>query len=206
MRTIRARGARAAISLTPRPSLALALAFCLALPIGAAAQSDTADEPTSGDDQAAVLVPELEGLAWHRSIDLSGPEIEATLDDDEVAEWATLLDGAGATFDALEYTYQSAFDPTDLPALGGLATVRVAGADTDVLRAVVVNDMVGQVVRLGHDAPESRDATVGGKDVTIVVLPDDLGLHDATVYAQGDVAWVVLMPEDLTALVVEQLP
>ena len=86
---------------TPMSSLALALGLCLLLPLGVAAQSGVTEE--------AVPLPELDGLAWYRSIDLSGEDMQATLSEEEVAEWAVMVDMTGATFDQLEYTYQTAF-------------------------------------------------------------------------------------------------
>ena len=183
-----------------RWSLAFALASCLVLPTAVVAQS----EPN--EDGAAVPIPSLDGLAWYRSIDQSGSEIEATGDESELAEWAVLLDDVGATFDDLEYTYQSAFDPVTLPDVGGMATVRVAGADTDALRDAVVADVITQVLKLGEEAPEPEEATIGEKPVIIVGLPAAFGHDAAIVYAHDDVAYVFLMDEDLAALALQQLP
>ncbi len=191
---------------TPWSSLTIALGLCLLLPLSAAAQSETDADSTPSPTGESASLPELEGLAWYRSIDLSGPEMQSALSEDEVAEWGVMLDGADATFDQLEYTYQAAFDPSTLPDLGGLATVRIAGADTEVLREVVVEDIVSQVIGRGNDAPEVLDATIGGKDVTIVRLPPEVGLEDAIVYASGDAAYIFLMAEDLAALGLAQLP
>lgn len=187
---------------TPWSSLTIAVAGALLIAAGAVAQSEPSEEPTL----VPVALPELDGLAWYPSIDLSGAEIQATLDDREVAEWSVLAERADATLDELEYTYQLAFDPAALPDLGAMATVRVAGADTDALRTAVVEDIINQMVGLGNDAPEPREDTIAGKDVTIVGLPDDLGLQDAIVYAAGDVAYVFLLAEELAEQALEQLP
>jgi hypothetical protein len=185
-------------------SLTVALGLSLLLPLSAVAQSESESAEAPVGERAPL--PELDGLAWHRSIDLSGPQIQSTLGEEEVAEWATLVDGAGAAFDELEYSYQAAFDPSALPDMGGLATVRLAGADPDVLREVVVDDIVAQVVALGNDAPEPRTATIGDKEVIVVTLPAEAGFEDAIVYVQGDLAYVFLMAEDLAALALQQLP
>lgn len=185
-------------------SLTVALGLSLLLPLSAVAQSESESAEAPVSERAPL--PELDGLAWHRSIDLSGPQIQSTLGEEEVAEWATLVDGAGAAFDELEYSYQAAFDPSALPDMGGLATVRLAGADPDVLREVVVDDIVAQVVALGNDAPEPRTATIGDKEVIVVTLPAEAGFEDAIVYVQGDLAYVFLMAEDLAALALQQLP
>lgn len=185
-------------------SLTVALGLSLLLPLSAVAQSESESAEAPVGERAPL--PELDGLAWHRSIDLSGPQIQSTLGEEEVAEWATLVDGAGAAFDELEYTYQAAFDPSALPDMGGLATVRLAGADTAVLREVVVDDIVAQVVALGNDAPEPRTATIGNKEVIVVTLPAEAGFEDAIVYVQDDLAYVFLMAEDLAALALQQLP
>jgi hypothetical protein len=185
-------------------SLTVALGLSLLLPLSAVAQSESESAEAPVGERAPL--PELDGLAWHRSIDLSGPQIQSTLGEEEVAEWATLVDGAGAAFDELEYSYQAAFDPSALPDMGGLATVRLAGADTAVLREVVVDDIVAQVVALGNDAPEPRTATIGDKEVIVVTLPAEAGFEDAIVYVQGDLAYVFLMAEDLAALALQQLP
>jgi len=189
-------------------SYTVALGLSLLLPLSAVAQSESESESESAEAPVSerAPLPELDGLAWHRSIDLSGPQIQSTLGEEEVAEWATLVDGAGAAFDELEYTYQAAFDPSALPDMGGLATVRLAGADTDVLREVVVDDIVAQVVALGNEAPEPRAATIGDKEVIVVTLPAEAHFEDAIVYVQGDLAYVFLMAEDLAALALQQLP
>jgi hypothetical protein len=183
---------------TPTSSLALALGLCLLLPLGAAAQSGATDE--------VVPLPELEGLAWYRSIDLSGEDMQATLSEEEIAEWSVMVDATGATFDQLEYTYQTAFDPTTLPGLGDLATIRITGADTDELRAAVVADITAQMVGLGEETPASVASSIADKDVVIVSLPESVTPEDAIVYAEGDVAYVLVMEEDLAALALAQLP
>lgn len=181
-------------------SLALALGLSLTLVGGAVtAQSD---EPTN----EAVPIPELEGLAWYRSDELSGPEMESTLPAEEVADWAILVDGAGASLEDLEYTYQSAYDPAALPNLGGIATVRVVGANTETLRAVVAEDIVNQVVKAGFEAPSIEPATISGKDVVIVAMPDEIGLEDAVIYASDDVAWALVLAPELASSALEQLP
>ncbi len=187
-------------------SLTVALGLSLLLPLSVVAQSEAAEESAEAPVSERAQLPELEGLAWHRSIELSGPQIQSTFGEEKVAEWATLLDGADAAFDELEYTYQAAFDPSSLPDMGGLATVRLAGADPDVLREVVVTDIVAQVVALGNDAPEPRAATIGDKEVIVVTLPAEAHFEDAIVYVQGDLAYVFLMAEDLAALALQQLP
>jgi hypothetical protein len=187
-------------------SLTVALGLSLLLPLSAVAQSEGAEKSAETPVSERAPLPELEGLAWYRSIDLSGPQIQSTLGENEVTEWGTLVDGAGVGFADLEYTYQAAFDPSALPDMGGLATVRLAGADTDVLLEVVVADIVAQVVSLGNDAPEPLETTIGDKDVTVVSLPAEAGFEDAIVYVQGDVAYVFLMAEDLAALALQQLP
>ncbi len=187
---------------TPWTSLAFAATLCLIVPLGATAQSEAADDATP----APVSVPQLEGLAWYRSVDVSGPQIEETRDTEEVAEWAKLVEGAGATFEELEYSYYKAFDPTVLPKIGELAVVRVAGAKTDALRAAVVQDIVDQMVSLGNDAPQPREAVIDGKATVIVDLPAELELDDAIVYASGDVAYVLMLDEELAAQALAQLP
>ncbi len=177
--------------------VAVAVGLCLLLSLSVMAQSEAVDEP---------ILPELDGLAWYRSVDLSGPEIQSTLSEDEVAAWATTLDAADASFDQLEYTFQTAFDPSTLPGIGGLATVRVTGADTDLLREAVVGDVVAQIVDTGGEAPEPVETTIGDKEVTVISLPDTFGFETATVYANEDVAWVMLLPLDLVTVALEQLP
>jgi hypothetical protein len=193
-----------------RASLAITVGVSLLLPFSAAAQSEDTDASPAQDvpiaGAAPVTLPELQGLAWHRSIDLTGPEMESELSPDEVADWGVLLDNADATFDQLEYTYQAVFDPSKLPDLGGLATVRIVGADEAVLREAVVQDIIDQVVGLGADAPTTNEATIGERQVTVVSLPESVGIADATVYASGDTAYVFLLPESLIADALAQLP
>jgi len=182
-----------------RWGLSIAIALMLALPLGAAAQDETADERT-------VELPELEGLAWYRSTDLSGAEIPDRLSEDEVAAWGVLADGAGASLDDLSYTFDLAFDPAALPRIGAIATVRVDGTDPTALQAAVVQDIVDQAVSLGAEPPEPQPATLGNKDVTVVVLPETMGFETATVYTAGDVAYVMLLPAALVAEALERLP
>lgn len=184
-------------------SLALAIASSLLLVAVTAAQGDP--ERTS-PEPSAVLVPELEGLVWYRTTDLGGSEIEATRDADEVAEWTKLAEGVDASLAELEYTYQVAFDPADLPDQPAIATVRVPDAETSALHAAVVQDIVNQVVNLGEEAPKPVADTIAGKQVTVVGLPEQLGLDDAIVFATGDMAYVFLMARDLAEQALGQLP
>ena len=123
-----------------------------------------------------------------------------------IAQWGTLVGDSGATFDDLEYSYHSAFDPSQLPELGGVAMVRIAGTDEDVLREAVVADVVAQVVRSGAEAPEPRETTNGEKDVVVLSLPPEIPFETATIYAHGDVAWVFLLSEEHVGPALEQLP
>lgn len=197
---------------TPWLSLGIALALSLLGPMAAVAQtadaspSPVAASPSPAVPSESIPIPQLGGLAWYRSIDESGPQIEASRPAAEVTEWSKLVDGAGATFGDLHYTYQQVFDPSNLPDIGSLATVRVAGAETDVLQQLVVADIGNQVIGLGDEAPSTREATVGGKDVTVVSLPAEMSAWDAIVYATGDIGYVFLMPQDLAALALAQLP
>jgi len=185
------------VSMTKRSmGLAMAIGLSLMLPLGASAQSDAED----------VTVPELDGLAWYRTDELTGTQMQETLPEDEVADWATLVESVGATFEDLEYTYQEAFDPAALPSLGGIATVQVAGADTKVLRTAVVADIVGAIVGAGLDEPTVEETTLAGKDVVRVEMPEGAGHEDAVVYASGDVAWALVIPSELAEAALEQLP
>jgi hypothetical protein len=194
-----------------RASLLIALGACLVLPAGAMAQAETSPPDAQGvtpaqDPTATELLPRFDGLAWYRSVDLTGEEIQSTLPEDQVAAWGATLDHAGATFDQLEYAYHSAFDPDTLPEVAGLATVRIVGVEEDVLRAAVVQDIVAQVVATGSPAPEPQETTMAGKDVTVVGLPAALGHKAAIVYAHGDIGYVLLMSADLATAALEQLP
>ncbi len=184
------------------PALALAAALSLSIMTTAAAQSNDADAGTARPPAA----PDLQGLAWYRSVDITGSEIETMRDSDEVAQWVKLVDGAGASLTDLEYTYYQAFDPAALPNLGEMATVRVAGAETDALRGAVVQDIVDQVVGWGSDAPVPDETVIGDKHVVVVSLPDELGLADAIVYTSGDSAWVLMLDGELAEQALAQLP
>jgi hypothetical protein len=185
---------------TRRMSLAIAMGLVLVLPAGMSAQTESTAEESGG------ALPTLEGLGWYRSLDLSGTEIQETLSADEVVEWAKLVDGAGATFEQLGYTFDAVVDPTQLPDLGGIATVRVDGADTATLRAAVVQDVLDQVGVLSVPAPEPVETTISGKDVVLLDLPDAMTGEDAMIYASGDTAWVILLPTDQAAAALQQLP
>jgi hypothetical protein len=181
--------------------LLAATTLTLMLPLGAAAQEEDED----GDAPPAVL-PALEGLAWYRSLDLSGSEMPDSLEETEVAAWSVLAEGAGATLDDLSYTLDLAFDPAALPRLGALATVRVEGSDPAERHAAVVQDIVDQAVALGADPPESQPTTLGDKDVTVLVLPEATGFETATVYTNADASYVLLLPSGLVSDALDQLP
>lgn len=182
-------------------SLLVVIALTLVVPLGATAQDDAdrAEEP-------AIVLPELEGLAWYRSTDLAGSEMQDALSEDEVAAWDVLAGGAGATLDDLSYTFDLAFDPAVLPRIGAIATVRVAGADTGELDAAVVQDIIDQAVALGAAAPEPQRTTLDGKDVTVLVLPEAMGFETATVYTNDAASYVMLLPAGLAADALQQLP
>jgi hypothetical protein len=181
--------------------LLVATVIALTVPLTAAAQDDS-----DGIDPPRIELPDLEGLAWYRSTDLAGSEMPASLGEDEVAAWQALSDGAGASLDDLAYTFDLAFDPATLPRIGAMATVQVAGADTDALHAAVVQDIIDQAVALGAEPPEAQATTLGDKAVTVLVLPDVMGYETATVYTNEDAAYVMLMPAGLVAEALDALP
>jgi hypothetical protein len=182
-----------------RWSLLISMALLLTLPLATTAQDATADED-------AVVLPELEGLAWYRSTDVSGAQMPDRLSEDEVTAWSVLADGAGGSLDDLSYTFDLAFDPAALPRIGAMATVRVDGADPAALQAAVVQDIVDQAVSLGAEPPDPKPTMLGDKAVTVVKLPEVMGFETATVYTIGDVAYVMLLPAALVAEALERLP
>ena len=183
-----------------RATVFLVAALALALPLGAQAQSE---EPSA---EPSVNVPQIEGLGWYTSIDVAGADVESTFSAEEVQQWAAMLDVAGATLDDLEYSYRQVVDPATLPQLGGLATVRIAGADEAAVLAAVLADISAQAVNLGAEPTSSEPTTVGGKDVTRVDLPPAMGPDDAYVYVRGDTAWVFVMQQALAELGLQEMP
>jgi hypothetical protein len=175
----------------------MVVAGVLLLTAAAVAQESSADDP---------VVPELTGLAWHQSVDQTGTEIEATAAADEVDAWRSMLDDAAGSFSDFDYAFYDAYDPATLPRLGSLATVRVAGAETDALRAAVIADIVAQAVALDAEPPTPEPTTLAGRDVAVMSLPEQMGFETAIVYANGDTAWVLLMPLEDAAQAIEQLP
>lgn len=181
-------------------STALAVALAFVLPLGASAQSD---ETVDGDTEAT---PQIEGLGWYTSVDVDGSEIGSAFSDVEIEQWAAMLDVADASIEDLGYTYQRVVDPASLPQLGGLATVRIDGASEDAVLAAVLADTSAQAVAIGAEPTTSEPITLGGKDVTRVDLPDELGPDDAYVYVRGDTAWVFIMQESLAELGLQEMP
>jgi hypothetical protein len=179
---------------------AVAAALTVVLPIAVAAQSD---EPA---DDATAASPMIEGLGWYTSIDVSGAEIESAFSEDEVEQWVAMLDVAGATVGDLEYTYRRIVDPATLPQLGGLATVRIEGASAEAVLAAVLADASAQAVAVGAEPTTSEPVTLGGKDVTRIDLPEELGPDDAYVYVSGETAWIFIMQESLAELGLQGLP
>lgn len=178
---------------------AVAAVLAVSLPLAVAAQ----DEPA---DDTAGAPPVIEGLAWYTSIDVAGAEVETAFTEDEVAQWTAMLDVAGATVDDLEYSYRRIVDPATLPQLGGLATVRIAGATEDEVLAAVLADTSAQAVALGAEPTTSEPLTLGGKDVVRIDLPEELGPDDAFVYVRGDTAWIFIMQESLAELGLQEMP
>lgn len=181
-------------------SAALAVALAVALPLAAAGQSGDAS------DDGAESVPAIEGLGWYNAIDVAGTDIDSVFDEDEVAQWVAMLEVAGATIDELEYSFQRIVDPATLPQLGGLATVRIEGASEEAVLAAVLADTSAQAVALGAEPTTSQPVTLGGKDVTRIELPAELGPDDAYVYVRGDTAWVFIMQESLAELALQGMP
>lgn len=178
---------------------AVAAVLTVILPLAVAAQSDEA----AGD---AAAPPVIEGLGWYTAIDASGAEVESVFNEDEVAQWLAMLDVADASIEDLEYSYHRVVDPSTLPQLGGVATVRIDGASEDAVLAAVLADISAQAVALGAEPTTADPLTLGGKDVVMVELPPELGPDDAYVYVLGDTAWVFIMQESLAELGLEAMP
>jgi hypothetical protein len=87
-----------------------------------------------------------------------------------------------------------------------MATVHVTGADPSALQEAVVQDILDQAISLGAEPPDPQPTTLGDKDVTVIVLPEAMGFETATVYTDGDIAYVMLLPAALVAEALEQLP
>jgi hypothetical protein len=186
--------------MTSRWTLAVgALAMTMALPLGVVAQSEA-------DDAAAPTLPALEGLDWYRTQALAGEEWSTELSADALRQWDTLTEAAGVSIDQVEYTYQQAFDPARLPVVGGVATVRIAGAPGDVVRDAVIADITAEVTASGDVEPEVSETVMADKEVLVVGLPAAMSDHDAVVYVNGDSAWVLLLEPELVEQALAQLP
>ncbi len=181
-------------------SVALAALLALALPFAANAQSD------GPADDGAQSPPPIEGLGWFTTIDVAGAEIESVFSEAEVDQWTAMLDVAGAAVGDLEYTYQKIVDPATLPQLGGLATIRIDGATEEGVLAAVLADISAQAVAAGAEPTTSESVTLGGKDVTKVDLPEELGPDDAYVYVRGNSASIFIMQESLAELALQEMP
>lgn len=98
-------------------------------------------------------------------------------------------------------SFASAFDPTSVLA-GGVNAFKVAGADGAALLAGIT---ALELSDLGSGAT-SEQATVGGRNVTVVSVGD--GVNDtAWIYGQGDVVFVVHAPDaTVAAAYLEALP
>lgn len=177
----------------------MAAVLAVSLPLAVASQDAADDEPTGAS-------PLIEGLGWYTTIDVTGAEIGSAFTEEEAEQWVAMLDVAGATLDDLEYTYQRIIDPETLPQLGGLATVRIAGATEDEVLAAVLADVSAQAVALGAEPTTSEPVTLGGKDVVRIDLPPELGPDDAFVYVLGDTAWLFIMQESLAELGLQGMP
>lgn len=177
-------------------SVVLTAVLTLVLPLAVSAQTDDDNEP----------LPVIEGLGWYTSIDVAGAEVESAFSEDQVEQWVATLDVAGASIEDLEYTYRRVVDPEALPQLGGLATVRIEGAAEEEVLAAILADIAAQAESIGAVAPPSESVALGGKDVTRIELPEELGPDDAFVYVRGDTAWVFIMQEELAELGLQVMP
>ena len=177
-------------------------ALALAVPVAATAQS----EPEQASPSPEAALPVLDGVAWYEAVALAGDEWSAELSADELAQWDTLAETAGVSIDQVEYSYEQAFDPAELPVIGGIASVRIAGTETAAVRDAVIADLTAQVTGLGEPEPDVSEAVMAEKDVLVVPMPEALSEHDAVVYASGDQAWVILLEPDLVEQTLNQLP
>ncbi|MEO5885386.1 MAG: hypothetical protein ABIQ58_07735 [Candidatus Limnocylindrales bacterium] len=103
----------------------------------------------------------------------------------------TFLEGIGKT--EADGTFAAAFDPTNTLA-GGIFAFKVSGADPASLLAGIVaveqSDLGGNTT--------TRQATIGGKDVTIVSV--GTGVNDTEwIVGRGDVVFVVHAPDEAHA-------
>jgi len=103
----------------------------------------------------------------------------------------TFLEGIGKT--EADGTFAAAFDPTNTLA-GGIFAFKVSGADPASLLAGIV---AVEQSDLGANAT-TRQATIGGKNVTIVSV--GTGVNDTEwIVGRGDVVFVVHAPDEAHA-------
>ena len=162
-------------AVAPAPSSAAA-----SLPAVTASHADPALE--------ALLPAEVSGTAMQRSSATLAAMVAAGAN-------RTAIDGflQGIGKSESDGTYAAAFDPANA-AGGGIFAFKVAGVDAGVLLPAI---LAVEQSDLGAGAT-TRQATVGGKDVTVVSV--GTGVNDTEwVYARDDVVFVIHAPDEAHA-------
>lgn len=174
----------------------------------AVGSTPSAAAPTSAPGAPSVPAPTVSaGGSEHADPGLEAmlpASVSGTAMQRSSATFAALLDAGGdrTAIDAFlqgigkseaDGTYAAAFDPTNALA-GGIFAFKVTGADAGALLAGIV---AVEGSDLG-DNPTAHQATVGGKNVTVVSV--GTGVNDTEwIFGRGDVVFVVHASDETLA-------
>jgi hypothetical protein len=143
--------------------------------------------------------PDVEGLSWRTTRDLVGTELEDSLSDPEREMWDAMLAESGVGFEFASLRDASVFDEIADERAGNFTAMRIAGADAEALLPVLLDWLTS----LADVEFEFTTGTTAGKDVTNVAAD---GQVIGVAYTAGDTLYLITMPDETAARVLDQLP
>jgi hypothetical protein len=151
-------------------------------------------------DFAEVFPTELGGLPWDDLTIAVGQENLDDQDEEEVAQFETLLDAVDRTIDDVTMVSATRISE-DFTEFTYLVAFKVSGADADRVREELLLAFADDL-----EQPRQESGQVGGKDVVIVYDDTSSESPPFHLYASGDTVWYVIAGEPDLTEALERLP
>lgn len=180
-----------------------------AIPIASPSEGPSGPATTASPTTSpSAATPSQEPVGFELGADIreptimSGPDLMARLDPDDpiqaanIADIEALLEATGAGIEQVAMLNANAADGETF-----VGAVRVMGADTETIKTAYVDSTF-------DDLGEARieETEIGGKSATRIYDDAEPDQQPLTVYASGDIVWVLRGSAESVAVVIESLP
>jgi hypothetical protein len=141
-------------------------------------------------------LPDIEGFTYRGGRGFAGADVEAEAGEGDLLMLTPLVEATGVTLDRT--AFRTGIITDDDGRVGEYWILQVTGSDAASLVPVLVEFLRGQI----PDEVSAAEAEIAGQPVTSM----DAGEFHAIFHGNGDKLYVLAMPDEAAAMIIEALP